>query len=43
MTETEVMMEKLEKGHKTIIKSKSVTDNQDLADKVFSKRYLEEW
>ena len=43
MTETEVMMEKLEKGHKTIIKSKSVTYNQNLTDKIFSKRDLEEW
>ena len=43
MTETEVMMEKLEKGHKTIIKSKSVTYNQNLADKIFTKRDLEEW
>ena len=43
MTETEVMMENLEKGHKTIIKSKSVTYNQNLADKIFTKRDLEEW
>ena len=43
MTETEVMMENLEKGHKTIIKSNSVTYNQNLADKISSKRHLEEW
>ncbi len=43
MTETEVMMEKLEKGHKTIIKSTSVTYNQNLTDKIFTKRHLEEW
>ncbi len=43
MTETEVMMENLEKNHKTIIKSISVTYNQNLADKIFSKRHLEEW
>lgn len=43
MTETEVLMEKLEKGHKTIIISKSVTYNQHLTDQVFSKRALEEW
>ncbi len=42
MTETEVMMEKLEKGHKTIIKSTSVTYNQNLTDKIFTKRHLEE-
>ena len=43
MTETEVVMENLEKGHKTIIKNNSVTYNQNLADIIFSKRHLEEW
>ena len=43
MTETEIMMENLKKGHKTTIKSISVTYNQNLNDKIFSKRELEDW
>ena len=43
MTETEIMMENLEKGHQTVIKSTSVIYNQNLTDKIFSKRHLEEW
>ncbi len=43
MTETEVVMKNLKKGHQTVIKSISVTYNQNLTDNIFSKRHLEEW